>query len=206
MKRLLAGVFGLGLIAVAAAQTGQSTNTDALPPVQPPPDMDVNAAPADTPPADATASPAKAAAAKAAPVNVTTRAAPIVPLANSDEEAKAAATAETKATAERAKALTAPPVPQLPGGKPLESPGLPADVQKAAEATELPVVTVRQNGNERVEEYRKKGILYFVRVVPPEGPPRYYVDRRSDIPPDISQLSAPSGHVEPVYFKLFEWK
>ena len=92
------------------------------------------------------------------------------------------------------------------GCEPLESPGLPPDVQKAAEATELPVVTVRQNGNERVEEYRKHGVLYFVRVVPEQGPTRYYVDRRTDIPPDIKQLSAPSGHVEPVYFKLAEWK
>ena len=67
----------------------------------------------------------------------------------------------------------------------MESPGLPPDVQKAAEATELPVVTVRQNGNERVEEHRKRGVLYFVRVVPQEGPPRYYVDRVSNIPPDL---------------------
>jgi len=79
-------------------------------------------------------------------------------------------------------------------------------VQKAAEATELPVVTVRQNGAERVEEYRKKGVLYFVRVVPQEGPPRYYVDRPSNIPPDLRHLSGPSGVIEPVYFKLFEWK
>jgi hypothetical protein len=69
----------------------------------------------------------------------------------------------------------------------------------------LPVVTVRQNGNERIEEYRKKGVLYFVRVVPPEGPPRYYIDNPSNLPPDISQLSAPSGTVQPVYYKLLDW-
>ena len=186
MKRFLISAFGLGLIAAASAQQ----SSDELPPVQPPPDMD---APSANNPAASRASNA-----------------PMIPLANSDEEARAAAAAEAKATAERAKALANPTLPASPvnpqPGKPLDSPGLPADVQRAAEATELPVVTVRQNGNERVEEYRKKGVLYFVRVVPEEGPTRYYVDNRSSIPPDIKQLAAPSGHVEPVYFKLAEWK
>lgn len=181
----IARVFGFALIVAAAPAIAQDKT--ALPPVQAPPDIDA--------PAVRTA--------PAAPAS-----APVVPLANSDDEARAAAAAEAKATAERAKALASPTISTTTAepGKPLESPGLPPDVQKAAEATELPVVTVRQNGNERVEEYRKKGILYFVRVVPQEGPTRFYVDRRSDVPPDIQQLSAPSGHVEPVYYKLAEWK
>ena len=88
-----------------------------------------------------------------------------------------------------------------------ESPGLPADVQAAAESTELPVVTVRQQGSETVEEYRKRGKLYFVRVLSNEGPTRFYVDDRSAIPANImQQLSGPSGVVQPVYFKLGEWK
>ena len=186
MKRLV-GACGFGLvIAAAMAVHAQDKSGDALPPVQAPPDID-------------------APAAQPAPAR---HAEPVVPLANSDAEAQAAAAAEAKATAERAKALASPTIATTPAapGQPLPSPGLPPDVQKAAEATELPVVTVRQNGNERVEEYRKKGVLYFVRVLPETGPTRYYVDRRTDIPPDIKQLSAPSGHVEPVYFKLAEWK
>jgi len=88
-----------------------------------------------------------------------------------------------------------------------ESPGLPADVQAAAEAAELPVVTVRQQGSETVEEYRKRGKLYFVRVLTNQGPTRLYVDDRSAIPANImQQLSGPSGVVQPVYFKLGEWK
>ena len=182
-----AGLMSAGLMAVEPAQ---SPAPDTFPPVQAPPDMDA-------PAAKSTANPAKPA------VSPTGVAAPIVPLANSDEEARAAAAAEAAATAERAKALESPTAP--PPAK-LDAPPLPPEVQKAAEATELPVITVRQNGNERVEEYRKKGVLYFVRVVPPEGPPRYYVDNRSDVPPDMRQLSAPSGVVEPVYYKLFQWK
>jgi len=88
-----------------------------------------------------------------------------------------------------------------------ESPGLPADVQAAAEAAELPVVTVRQQGSETVEEYRKRGKLYFVRVLSNQGPTRLYVDDRSAIPANImQQLSGPSGVAQPVYFKLGEWK
>jgi hypothetical protein len=48
-------------------------------------------------------------------------------------------------------------------------------------------------------------VLYFVRVVPQEGPPRYYVDRVSNIPPDLSSIAGPSGVTQPVYYKLFEW-
>jgi hypothetical protein len=190
MKRILLGAIALGLAAAAAAQ---APSTDQLPPVQPPPEMDAPGTKAATPPAK-----------PAIPVAPTGAAAPVVPLANSDEEARQAAINEAAATAERAKALESATLPPTPS-KTLDAPPLPPDVQKAAEATELPVVTVRQNGNERVEEYRKKGVLYFVRVVPPEGPPRYYVDNPSNLPPDIKQLSAPSGTVQPVYYKLLDW-
>jgi len=189
MKRLLIGVFSLGFAIGAAAQTTR----DSLPPVRAPPDLDPGATSTPTaPPAPSPAPPS------------TTNNAATIPLGNSDAEAQAAAAAEAQATAERARALASPTLP--PADKPLESPGLPPEVQKAAEATELPVITVRQQGSERIEEYRKRGKLYFVRVIPPEGPPRYYVDHPTDIPPDMRQLSAPSGVVQPVYFKLLEWK
>jgi hypothetical protein len=190
MKRLLTTAFGIALAATAAAQTApQGTTGNTLPPVQPPPEMDT---------------PAAAPAPAPAPAPPPRSDAPITPLGNSDAEAQAAAAAETQATTERAKALASPDFTTTPP-KPLDSPGLPPDVQQAAEATELPVVTVRQNGNERVEEYRKRGVLYFVRVVPQEGPPRYYVDRISNVPPDLRHISAPSGVIDPVYYKLFEW-
>ena len=84
---------------------------------------------------------------------------------------------------------------------------LPPEVQAAANVAELPVVTVRQNGNETVEEYRKKGKLLFVRVLEKEGPTKFYVDNPSVIPPNLmQQLSGPSGTVQPVYFKLADWK
>jgi hypothetical protein len=203
MKRILLGTIAVGLLttALTVAAAAQSSPQDTLPPVQPPPAM------------DAPATKAAAPAATAPAAQATGSNAPLVPLANSDADAQAAAAAEAAATADRAKALNAErtggleaaTAPPKVGNKTLDAPPLPADVQKAAEATELPVVTVRQNGNERIEEYRKKGVLYFVRVVPPEGPPRYYVDNPSNLPPDIKQLSAPSGTVQPVYYKLLDW-
>jgi hypothetical protein len=91
--------------------------------------------------------------------------------------------------------------------KPAESPGLPDDVQAAAEAAELPVVTVRQEGADTVEEYRKRGKLYFVRVLSQSGPPKFYVDSPGTVPVNVmQQLSGPSGVVQPVYFKLADWK
>jgi hypothetical protein len=187
MKRLITSALAFGFMAVAAAQSAPQGSSDALPPVQPPPDLDA---------------PASAPASNGAHSN-----APVIPLANSDAEARAAAEAEAKASAERNKALNSPNFTDSgETKKPIDSPGLPPDVQKAAEATELPVVTVRQNGNERIEEYRKHGVLYFARVVPQEGPPRYYVDSVNNIPKDLSPIAGPSGVIQPVYFKLLEWK
>ncbi len=84
--------------------------------------------------------------------------------------------------------------------------GMPADIQAEANAAELPVVTVRQQGTDTVEEYRKHGKLVFVRVLSDNGPARYYVDNPSDVPRSMQQLSGPSGVVQPVYYKLFDWK
>ncbi len=90
---------------------------------------------------------------------------------------------------------------------PADSPGLPANVQAAAEVAELPVITVRQQGADTIEEYRKHGKLIFRKVVTKNGPTKLYVDNPGDIPPDImKQMSGPSGVVKPVYYKLYEWK
>ena len=97
-------------------------------------------------------------------------------------------------------------MPRPPAEKAPEIPGLPADVQAEDNAAELPVVTVRQQGTDTVEEYRKHGKLFFVRVLSNNGPIRYYVDNPRDLPPTMQQLSGTYGVVQPVYYKLFEWK
>lgn len=111
-----------------------------------------------------------------------------------------------KTTAPANAPAAAAPQPK-PTTKTPEQSTLPPEVQAAANVAELPVVTVRQNGNETVEEYRKKGKLLFVRVLEKEGPTKFYVDNPSVIPPNLmQQLSGPSGNVQPVYYKLAEWK
>ena len=87
------------------------------------------------------------------------------------------------------------------------SPGLPPDVQAAADASELPVITVRQDGGDTVEEYRKKGKLYFVRVLSSTGPTKLYVDDPNNVPHDMmQQLSGPSGQVGAVMYNILDWK
>lgn len=111
------------------------------------------------------------------------------------------------APATQAHAAQEPAVPATkPAEKAQEQSSLPPEVQAAANVAELPVVTVRQNGNETVEEYRKKGKLMFVRVLEKQGPTKFYVDNPSVIPPNLmQQLSGPSGTVQPVYYKLADW-
>jgi len=88
-----------------------------------------------------------------------------------------------------------------------ETQPLPPDVQAAVEASELPVITVRAQGADTVEEYRNHGKLYFVRVLSSSGPPKFYVDNPQAVPGNImQQMSGPSGVVTPVYYKLADWK
>ena len=40
-----------------------------------------------------------------------------------------------------------------------------------------PVITIRNKGRERIEEYRLKGKLYMIRITPPVGKPYYLIDQ-----------------------------
>lgn len=46
--------------------------------------------------------------------------------------------------------------------------------------TEGPQITITQQGQDRVEEYRIKGRLYLIRVTPSHGKSYYLVDTRGD--------------------------
>ncbi len=187
MNRSLLVMMSIGLLAAATAVAQDRGTTDNLPPVQAPPAMDdpgiVQTAPA---------------AAQPAQVGSKARA---IPLANSDAEAKAAAE-DAKRTAAKAVPLL-PPAPE----QKFNSPGLPPEVQKAAEATELPVITVRQEGNDTIEEYRKHGKLFAQHIIPKNGgETKWYVDRRYSGPMPVDPAAGVSGHVAPVEYKLFDWK
>lgn len=184
MRKLLPVVLACGLIAAQAHAQGQKKTDDGLPPVQPPPAMD---------------EPPPPAAQAAAPANKT-GSAKTVPIANSDADARAAA--------EEAKRRGAQPVPTLPPApeKKFDSPGLPPEVQKAAEATELPVVTVRQEGNETITEYRKRGKIFAQYFKSKEtGEEKWYVDPayKGPMPPDLD--AGMHGKPGAVQYKVFGW-
>lgn len=190
MKRLLLVTLVTGLLAAANSIAQDRAKSDTgLPPVQAPPAMD-----------DPGTAPAVPPAAPQSQMKVDPKARTI-PLANSDAEAKAAA--------DEARRQAATPVPALPPQpeQKFDSPGLPPEVQKAAEATQLPVITVRQEGNETIEEYRKNGKLFAQRIIQKDGgPTKWYVDRRYDGPLPPDPAAGVSGHVTPVEYKLLEWK
>lgn len=43
-----------------------------------------------------------------------------------------------------------------------------------------PQVTIKQRGEDKIEEYSIKGRLYIIKVTPPHGRPYYLVDERGD--------------------------
>ena len=64
-----------------------------------------------------------------------------------------------------------------------------------------PTVTVRQQGDDRVEEYRSGGKLFMVVVTPKNGVPQTYM-----ADPDGKFHHDPkNGPVDPVYYKVYEW-
>jgi hypothetical protein len=83
------------------------------------------------------------------------------------------------------------------------APALPSmhDDGKDARGDAPPQVTVRQEGNDRVEEYRSGGRLFMVRVTPKVGVPQTYM---AD---DSGKLyhDPKDGPVNPVYYKVYEW-
>jgi len=45
---------------------------------------------------------------------------------------------------------------------------------------QAPQVTIRKQGEDKVEEYRMNGRLYMIKVTPPHGKPYYLVDRKGN--------------------------
>jgi hypothetical protein len=63
-------------------------------------------------------------------------------------------------------------------------------------------VTKRQEGDDTVEEYREKGKIRMVRIIPRKGPAQTYYDRNGDGRLDRNPVDGP---VSPVYFTIYEW-
>ena len=97
--------------------------------------------------------------------------------------------------------LTPPPRIDDPGVKPTVA--TEPTTPNTSDVTELPVITVRRQGSDTIEEYRKNGQIYMIRILSQEGPPKYYVDHIGD---GRLERDPREGPISPVYFKLYEWK
>ena len=78
------------------------------------------------------------------------------------------------------------------------------DREKAiAEArTQSDSVTQRQQGDDNVEEYREKGRLRMLRIIPRTGPEQIYLDNNGD---GRLERDPTDGPVAPVYFTIYQW-
>jgi hypothetical protein len=54
------------------------------------------------------------------------------------------------------------------------------DVNRAAEEELEPSVTIKTEGEKKIEEYRIRGRLYMVKVINKGAPPYYLIDRDGD--------------------------
>lgn len=66
-----------------------------------------------------------------------------------------------------------------------------------------PAVTIRTEGENTVEEYRRDGQIYMVIVKPKRGPNYTYLDTNGD---GRLEGDPKEGPMQPVYYTLYEWE
>jgi hypothetical protein len=69
-----------------------------------------------------------------------------------------------------------------------------------------PTVTIREEDERRIEEYSINGRIYMVKVTPKGGLPYYYIDTDGDGQLELDMTRQPMEPVQPVYWKVKEWK
>ena len=69
-----------------------------------------------------------------------------------------------------------------------------------------PTVTIREEDGRRIEEYRRNGQVYMVRVTPIEGGiSYYYIDTNGDGKLELDPDQQAMNPVQPVHWKIKEW-
>jgi len=106
----------------------------------------------------------------------------------------------------------------LPGSLPAQDdlakppPIPPADAEdvpippKIQEEQIVPTVTIREEEERMIEEYRLDGQIYMVKVTPRGGIPYYYIDTNGDGRLELDMDQSAMNPVQPVYWKVKEWK
>lgn len=64
-------------------------------------------------------------------------------------------------------------------------------------------VTTRKEGNDTVQEYRQRGHVWMIKIVPQNGPTQTFLDNDGS---GRLNRDAKEGPVSPVYYTLYEWK
>jgi len=69
-----------------------------------------------------------------------------------------------------------------------------------------PTVTIREEENRQIEEYRMNGQIYMVKITPKGGIPYYYIDTDGDGQLELDVDKRAMNPVQPVYWKVKEWE
>jgi hypothetical protein len=92
-----------------------------------------------------------------------------------------------------------PPIP------PADSGDVPIPPKVQDEQIE-PTVTIREEEERMIEEYRFNGQIYMVKITPKGGIPYYYIDTDGDGKLELDIDKQAMNPVQPVYWKIKEWK
>ena len=69
-----------------------------------------------------------------------------------------------------------------------------------------PTVTIREEEERLIEEYRMNGQVYMVKVTPKGRLPYYYIDTDGDGKLELDPDQQALNPVQPVHWKVKEWK
>ena len=92
--------------------------------------------------------------------------------------------------------------PEEAGGEPAGDVPIPPKIQE--EQIE-PTVRIIEEEDRRIEEYRRNGQVYMVKVTPAKGPAYYYIDTDGDGKLELDADQRALNPVQPVYWKVKEW-
>ena len=84
-----------------------------------------------------------------------------------------------------------------------EAPEPPLPVQSGE--TLEPDITIIRKGKKTIQEYRRGGRLYMIKVVPDIGPPYYFLDNDGDGKMDVRRDDLDKGSNINMW-KILEWK
>lgn len=90
-----------------------------------------------------------------------------------------------------------------PNLEPIPEPPLPPVPVNPNDPTLEPQVTIRQQGEDTIEEFRSNGRVYMIRVVPKNAPPYYLMDTPGD-----GQISRPvdfGPEIRAPMWSIFSW-